>query len=120
VKVLIVDDSAILRERIIRTISEIPGVEIVGEAETSQEAIEAIQDRKPDVVLLDIRLRVGNGIDVLHAVKQSESPPVVIVFTGYPYPQYRKRCEEEGADYFFSKKDDFEKLVEVLKELTLK
>lgn len=92
----------------------------MGEAETSQEAIDAIQVRKPDVVLLDIRLRIGNGIDVLYHVKQSESPPVVIVFTGYPDLHYRKRCEEEGADYFFSKRDEFEKLVEVLKGLTLK
>lgn len=119
-KVFVVDDSQILRERIVRTVSKIPGVEIVGEAETPQEAIDKIEMLKPEVILLDIRLRVGNGIDVLYHVKQWESPPTVIIFTGYPHPHYRKRCDEEGADYFFSKKDEFEKVVDLLTELTQK
>ena len=119
-KVFVVDDSTILRERIVRTISKIPEVEVIGEAGTQQEAIDFIRAKKPDMVILDIRLNGGNGIDVLHDVKKEESPPIVIIFTGYPYPHYRKRCEEEGADYFFRKKDEFEKVVEVLTEIARK
>ncbi len=116
-RVLVVDDSDIVRERLNSVLSEIPGVEIIGEADTTQDAIEAVRRLNPDIILLDIRLRIGNGIDVLYSVKQKVSPPIVIMFTSYPYPHYRKRCQEEGADYFFNKKDEFEKVVELLAEL---
>lgn len=114
---LIVEDSDIVRERLKSFISGIPGVEVIGEAETAQDAIEAVRVHNPDAILLGIRLRIGNGIDVLYNVKQKESPPVVIVYTSYPYPHYRKRCKEEGADYFFNKKDGFEKIVELITKL---
>jgi len=117
-KIFFVEDSDILRARLIRELSKIPGVESVGEADTADEAIAAIRIQKPDLVLLDIRLRLGNGISVLTAIKEDESPPIVIVFTGYPDPPYRERCLKEGADYFFSKKDEYEKVFEVVKKLS--
>jgi two-component system, NarL family, response regulator DevR len=119
-KVFVVDDSEILRERIVREISKIPRVEIIGEAETAQEAIDAIQIQKPDIVLLDIRLKIGNGIDVLYQVKKEEPSPIVIIFTGFHHPHYRKRCEEEKADYFFHKKDEFDKVIEVITDMSNK
>ena len=44
---------------------------------------------------------------------------VVIIFTNYPYPQYRKKCMEAGADFFFDKSMEFEKIPEVLGQLVL-
>jgi DNA-binding response OmpR family regulator len=68
-------------------------------------------------VILDIRMPGGNGIQVLEAIKTSTAAPVVIMLTAFPYPQYRKKCLEVGADYFLDKTTEFERVVEVLEQL---
>ncbi len=116
-KVFIVDDSALVRERIIAMISENPGIEIIGQAKNAQEGINSILKLKPDVVILDIRMPGGNGIEVLKNIKKNNSAPTIIILTNYPYPQYRKKCIEAGADYFFDKSTEFNKIIEVIKKL---
>jgi len=116
-KVFIVDDSALVRERLIAMISEHPEIEITGQAENAQEATNSIRKLKPDVAILDIRMPGGNGIEVLRNIKKNSSAPTVIILTNYPYPQYRKKCMEAGADYFFDKSTEFQKIIEVLKKL---
>jgi len=117
VKVFIADDSAPMREQIAATLSELKGIEIVGQAQNAPEAIDSIQKLKPDVVILDIRMPGGNGIAVLKEIKKYSKAPIVIMLTNYPYPQYRKKCKELGADYFFDKSTEFEKINEVLENL---
>lgn len=92
-------------------------VEIVGEAGDAQEATNAILHNKPDVVLLDIHLLGGSGIDVLEAVKKVQPAPAVIVLTNYPYPQYRQKCIQAGADYFFVKSTEFGQVIPALVKL---
>lgn len=116
-KVFIVDDSALVRERIIAMISEHPEIEITGQAKNAQEGINSILKLKPDVVILDIRMPGGNGIEVLKNIKKNSSGPTIIILTNYPYPQYRKKCIEAGADYFFDKSTEFNKIIEVIKKL---
>ena len=116
-KVFIADDSDIVRERLKEMLSEISEVEIIGEAGDGEEAIKGILELHPDVVILDIRMPGGNGIDVLQAIKRGDPAPTVIMLTNYPYPQYRKKCMDLGADYFFDKSNEFEKVVEVLEQL---
>jgi DNA-binding NarL/FixJ family response regulator len=118
-RLFIADDSEILRSRLVDMLSEIEGVEIVGEAKDSKEAVEAIAVLNPDVVILDIRMPGGDGILALEALKKDRRKhPKVIVFTNYPYLQYRKRCMDAGADYFFYKALEFGKLIELMKNLT--
>jgi DNA-binding response OmpR family regulator len=56
-------------------------------------------------------------MDVLQALKQGKQAPMVIMLTNYPYPQYRKKCLGLGADYFFDKSTEFEKVTELFKQL---
>jgi len=113
-KVFIADDSSELRERIVDMILETENIEIVGQAENVPEAIQAIRDLRPDVVILDIRMPGGCGIDVLNTIEKNGRIPVVIMLTNYPYPQYRKKCFDSGADFFFDKSTEFEKVIDVL------
>jgi len=117
-RVFIVDDSAIIRERLEEMLSELKGIEIIGQAKGSTEAEEAIPKLKPDVVILDIRMHGGNGIEVLKNIKKDKNPPLVMMLTNYPYPQYRKKCKDAGAGFFFDKSTEFDKITEVLKKLT--
>ncbi len=116
-RLFIADDSEILRVRLIDMLSEIEGIEIIGQAQESLGAIESIQELNPHVVILDIRMPRINGIEVLEAIKKDDESPTVIIFTDYPYPQYRKRCMDLGADFFFDKSTEFEKLVDTVKYL---
>jgi len=116
-KVFIVDDSKIVCERLTEMLSELPEIEIIGQAHKAVEAINLIEKLKPDAVILDIRMPEGSGIDVLQKIKKNKTAPLVIMLTNYPYPQYRKKCMDAGVDFFFDKSNEFEKVVEVLKNL---
>jgi DNA-binding NarL/FixJ family response regulator len=116
-RVLIVDDSKVIQERLIAILSELKGVEVVGQSEDPTEALEAIQTLKPDAVILDIRMPGGSGIDVLERIKKKRPSPIVIILTNYPFPQYRKKCMDAGADYFFDKSTEFEMFAEVIKKM---
>ncbi|MFH1490826.1 MAG: response regulator [Pseudomonadota bacterium] len=116
-KVLTVDDSAAIRERLKTMISEIPGAELVGEAEDGLGAIEEMKRLNPDIVLLDIKMGGMNGIGTVERIRDYGLTATVIMFTNYDYPQYRKKCMALGADYFFKKSTEFEKLREVIEKL---
>ena len=115
-RLFIADDSEILRERLVDILSEIEGIEIVGQEGDAIRVIAAIERLDPDLVILDIQMPGGNGILVLETLKKKEKPPLVIMFTNYPYLQYRKRCLDAGADFFFYKATEFEKLVNVIRK----
>lgn len=117
-KVFIVDDSKLLLERLEIMLSEIEGVEISGRAGTSREAIAAIKESEPDVVILDIHMPDGSGIDVLSGIKKNKRSPVVIIFTSYPYPEYKETCLSLGADFFFDKSTEFDRIREALEHLS--
>lgn len=116
-RVFIVDDSAIVCERLGTMFSELKGIELIGQAQHPVDATESIRKLKPDLVILDIRLRGGSGIDVLQVIKQGNAAPIVMILTNFPYPQYRKKCVDAGADFFFDKSTEFDKVPEVLKKL---
>jgi DNA-binding NarL/FixJ family response regulator len=109
-KIFVVDDSMMLRERIIDMLSELSGIEISGQAQDAPSATQAICDLKPDVVTLDIQLIEGNGVDVLKKIKQEDHVPVVIMLTNSTALPYRKRCMAAGADFFLDKSTEFGKL----------
>lgn len=110
----IVEDSIHLRELLARLISRGDGVQVVGGAGTAREAIDGIGRLKPDVVLLDLRLEQGNGLDVLKQIKMRGQDPIVMAFTNYAYPQYRERFLANGADYFFDKSAELDLMLQAL------
>lgn len=114
-KVFIADDSSEIRKRIRAMLSDlVERIEMIGEAENVQDAINSIHEFDPDVVILDIRMPGGSGIDVLKKIKKINEVPVIIILTNYPHSQYRKKCMEAGADFFFDKSRDFEEIVKVV------
>jgi DNA-binding NarL/FixJ family response regulator len=106
--VYIVDDSEVMRARIAESVEDIAGIEIVGQSEDPNEALDSIRKAHPDVVILDMRLPGRSGIDVLKDIKKESIAPIVIMITNYPYRQYRQGSMAAGADFFFSKINEFE------------
>lgn len=117
IKVFIVEDSPIVRDRLIVMLSEVDNVEIIGAASGASEALEAIQHNQPDAIIVDLHLPEGSGFEVLNSVKTNEAQPVLIVLTNYPFKQYRDLSLRGGANYFFDKSSEFEQAVSVVAQL---
>jgi len=79
-----------------------------------EKAITMVNKLKPDLVVLDIKIQGGCGIDVLEDIRSNGCGPIVMMLTNYPYPQYEKRCIDAGADFFFDKSADFELAIDVI------
>jgi DNA-binding NarL/FixJ family response regulator len=116
-RVLIADDALAVRQRLAAMLREIPGVEICGEAGSVAESVAAVERLHPEVLLLDINMPGGTGLDVLKSVRTWTDALVVIVLTNFPYPEYEKRARELGADAFFDKSRNFLDAVEMVREL---
>jgi DNA-binding NarL/FixJ family response regulator len=101
--VLVVEDSKIVRERLIRLLSVVPNLRIVAEATSAREAIAKIGEVAPDVVTLDLRLENGSGLDVLRALDGVQPRPRIAVLSNYGDQHSRRECLALGADYFFDK-----------------
>lgn len=116
-RVLLADDSPLIRERVASMLSEKSGIEIVGQARDGAEALELVDQLHPDVLVLDIWMPKVNGIRVLEKIRRDGRLVTIIVFTGEEAAQHRRKCLEAGADYFLHKSKDFELLGEILQEL---
>ncbi len=112
--IFIADDSDLLQERLKNLLEDLEDITIIGTANNSLEAFEKISINKPDVAILDLRMPGGGGIDLLQQIKNYYSDVIVIIYTNYPYSQYRDRCLKEGADYFLHKATETEKIPEII------
>jgi DNA-binding NarL/FixJ family response regulator len=116
-KIVIVDDSVEIRERLSTRLRDIPGVEIAGQATTVAEAISAVHRLKPDVMILDLRLPDGNGLDVLRLMQREQVQTRVIVLTNFGYPQYEQRARAAGAYAFLNKAKEFGRVADLVRSL---
>lgn len=118
-KVYIVEDSPVLRERVIESLEENGNTRIVGSADTEDEAISGIISSAPDAVILDIQLREGNGLNVLRRLRSidMEVRPMIIILTNYNYPEFRYRAMSAGTDYFCDKATELHRIAEIIGSL---
>ena len=118
-KVEIVDDTPIVRERLREMVQNMDRFTIVGEAGTPDDAFAVFKREKPDVIILDMKLKGGTGIDVLQAIRKVDKAVRIIVWTNFPYERYRVISRAMGADYFFWKATEYDKLIETLQEISV-
>ena len=119
-KVLLVEDSPLLSERILELLSDMNGVVTTGTATTESAAIQAVSENVPDVILLDLHLKQGTGFSVMRQLKRMTSKfPIIIVITNYVLPQYRREAEALGARFFLDKSQDFDLIPATLETLKM-
>ena len=116
-KVFLVEDAALLRERLESLICAIPGALCIGHAGAASPALASILALRPDLVVLDIHLAEGNGFDVLRGLRAARFEPLVFVLTNYPSEAYRQAAERLGASGFFDKSHEVERLREEIGKL---
>jgi two-component system response regulator DesR len=106
--VFLADDSGPLRARIAGLLRA--SARVVGEGETPRQCIDGILATRPDVVVLDVQLEGGQGIEVLRAVRASNPHVAFVVFSNNSNPAYRKRYLGAGAARFLDKSTEFDQL----------
>ena len=111
-KVLIVDDEPLARNRLVRLVTQQSGFEVIAEAGNGQQAIEACQQHSPDVVLMDIRMPVMDGLQAARQIAEAEQPPAVIFCTAYN--DYALQAFEAQAVDYLLKPVNRDKLGEAL------
>jgi DNA-binding NarL/FixJ family response regulator len=116
-KIVIADDSTLLRDRIKSLLNNINNISVVFEAGNGAEALQLIIEKEPDIVILDIRMPGVNGIEVLKKISELGLKPKICILTSYPYKQYREKCFAFGASYFFNKNQSMDELLDVVSTL---
>lgn len=116
-KILLVEDSQMLLDRLRTVLAGIPTAQLVGEAKTEQDALGHMASAQPDIVVLDLNLLSGSGLNVLKAIKARHDSTIVVILTNFGQREYRVRCLSMGADYFFDKTSEFESFIECLRTL---
>ena len=117
-RILLVEDSVLLSDRISEVVHSLPGVQLAATVSSEAEAVEALESGDIDVVILDLQLKRGTGFGVLRALRKALKKPTVVVFTNFSLPTYRETALELGAEHFLDKSRDYERLPEVLTELS--
>ena len=116
-RVLLVEDSKVLTERLTEAIRQIPGVELIGTADTEAGALAAVRRDSVDVIILDLHLKQGTGFGVMRALAATQLKPRIIVLTNYDLPEYKNAAIALGATHFLDKARDYGRLPEVLHEI---
>ncbi|HEY6458674.1 MAG TPA: response regulator [Polyangiaceae bacterium] len=113
-RILVVDDSAAIRSRLVAMLREIPGVE-AHEAAGADEALALAEASPLDLVVLDLHMPGKGGLEILPALKQLAAAPRVVVLTSHPTDQHRRLSLASGADFFFDKSREFARVVELVR-----
>jgi two-component system OmpR family response regulator len=115
----IVEDSPVMRSRYSSELQGMVHLEIVGQAGTVSEAIAGIQKTAPGIVLLDLTLEDGSGLEVLRALSTAVVKPQFVVVTNNADAANRDLCIRLGATHFFDKSNQFLELLDFLESLKL-
>jgi two-component system invasion response regulator UvrY len=117
IKVLIADDHAVVRRGLRQILSETSDILVGGEASTVPEVRQKLLDERWDVVVLDVNMPGGNGIELLGELRKLGPSPRALVLTVYPEEQYAVRAIRAGASGFLTKESAPEKLIEAVRKV---
>lgn len=107
-KVLLIDDTVMILQRLQSLLSEVKQVSRTESATSAEEALVLMDGYQPDVMVLDINMPGMGGIEMLRKLNLSKMiKPVVIMLTNNTFAGYRDECMRLGADYFLDKSRDF-------------
>lgn len=110
IKVFLADDSDLICDRVAKILTA-AGMTVVGRGDSPQRCLDGILASHPDVVVLDVQLIGGVGLDVLRTVRIAAPEVGFVVFSNNSGPAYRRRYLAEGALQFVDKSTEFSQLV---------
>lgn len=112
--VYVVEDSPLVRERLLEMLDAVPGARVVGVSARADQATREILAEHPDIVVLDIRLEQGSGFDVLRALRERAPQTEVYMLSSFASDPYRHLALQLGARDFFDKSTDFARVRDIV------
>jgi DNA-binding NarL/FixJ family response regulator len=116
-KLLIVDDSELIRNSLVRLLLEIPGIESIRTADSLVRALDCVEQEEPNLIILDLHLPDGNASRLIEPLKWLAPLARIAMLTNDASEYSRRQCLDQGADWFFDKSTEFERLLEVVRDL---
>ena len=113
-KVLIVDDSAVVRRNLKKLLLGQPGIGAVSETHSVDSTLQHLATERPDAIIVDIQLPDGTGFEILEYLALQHSHPFTVVLTNFPDQRNRERAFALGVNHFLDKSFEYERLIEVL------
>ena len=119
-RILLVEDSPLLRGRLENMLSQHAAFKVTGLAAAEAEAVEKLDSVPYDVIVVDVELRPGSGIGVIRQARARNKASGdgghvwIIVLTNYDLPTVRERCMQAGADHFLDKMREIDQLIPIL------
>ena len=114
IRVLIADDHLIIREGLHLIFDTVPDIELVGEANNGQEALDAVDALRPDVVLMDLQMPIMDGIKAIEKLRQTHPELAVIILTTYKEDDLMFRGLAAGAHGYLLKDTDRQTLIDTI------
>ena len=108
-KLLVADDSELIRSRLVGMLDGIEGIDAIDTAATLAQTLSAVQAKQPTLLILDLHLPDGNALQILPELKQLAPGMEIVMLTNDDSAFNRKRCMQAGADWFFDKPTELEK-----------
>lgn len=116
-QIVVAEDSAVLRRLFVLRAEEEAGVAVLAQPSSENETVQAVLSLWPDALVLDLTLAPGSGLSVLGRIRRQGYAGHVFVFSSSPGELYAPLCRERGADGFYDKAFDFDRLLLDLREL---
>ena len=114
-RVLLVEDSLLLANRLAELIRRLPDVDLIDTVDSEAAAVRSVSTSTPDVMILDLHLRAGSGFGVLRALGRGAGPrPKIVILTNFGLPEYRREAETFGVEAFLDKSRDYHRLPTLL------
>lgn len=114
---MIVDDHPTLRRGLMALIQDEPDLEVCGEAEQTDEAVRMVEELHPDVMLVDLSLKQGTGLELIERVKAMDKGVKMLVASMHEESLYAERVLRAGAMGYINKQETIDKLIEAIRQI---
>ena len=115
IRIIVVDDQAVVRQGFVSLINTVPDMEVIAEGTNGQQAVELYRAHSPDVVLMDLRMPVMGGVDAIKALRREFPSPRVIILTTFDGDEDIYRSLQAGAQGYLLKDMFFEELEDAIR-----
>lgn len=116
-RILIVDDHPIVRQGLARMIAEEPDLEVCGEAEDASQALRQVTESKPDLVIIDISLKSGTGIELIKQIKARDEQVRMLVSSMHDESLFAERSLRAGAMGYINKQEAADKIIGAIRSV---
>ena len=119
IRVLIADDHLIVREGLKQVLSKYIDIEVVAEAETCQQVLKKVDEETFDVILLDVKMPDGLGLDIIKKIQEKSTDLPILMLSAYPEEQYAMAALRSGAAGYLVKESLPKELIKAIREVFL-